>query len=47
MKERVSDIIDRGKDLSDSAKKDVIKNLENGQKAIEKQKKRIVAALGL
>ena len=47
IKEKVTDIIDKGKDLSDSAKKDVIKNLEQGQKAIEKQKKRIVSALGL
>ena len=47
IKDKVTDIIDRGKDLSDSAKKDVIKNLEQGQKAIEKQKKRIVSALGL
>ena len=47
MKDKVSDIIDKGKDLSDSAKREVIKNLEQGQKAIEKQKKRIVEALGL
>ena len=47
MKDKVSDIIDKGKDLSDSAKKEVIRNLEQGQKAIEKQKKRIVEALGL
>ena len=47
IKEKVTDIIDKGKDLSDGAKKDVIKNLEQGQKAIEKQKKRIISALGL
>jgi gas vesicle protein len=47
MKDKVTDIIDKGKDLSDSAKKEVIRNLEQGQKAIEKQKKRIVEALGL
>jgi gas vesicle protein len=47
MKDKVEEIIGRGRDLSDSAKKDVIRNLEQGQKAIEKQKKRIVDALGL
>jgi gas vesicle protein len=47
MKDKVSDIIDRGKDLSDGAKKEVLRNLEQGQKVIEKQKKRIVEALGL
>ena len=47
IKDKVTDIIDRGKDLSDGAKREVIKNLEQGQKAIEKQKKRIISALGL
>lgn len=47
VKDRVSDVIDRGKELSDNAKKEIIKNLEHGQKVIEKQKKRIIDALGL
>jgi gas vesicle protein len=46
VKDKVSDIIDQGKDLSDSAKKEILKNLEDGQKIIEKQKKRIIDALG-
>jgi len=47
VKDKVSDIIERGRDLSDSAKKDILKNLEHGQKVIEKQRKRIIDALGL
>jgi gas vesicle protein len=46
VKDKVTDIIDQGKDLSDSAKKEILKNLENGQKTIEKQKKRIIEAMG-
>jgi gas vesicle protein len=46
VKDKVSDIIDQGKDLSESAKKEILKNLEDGQKIIEKQKKRIIDALG-
>lgn len=46
VKDKVSDIIDQGKDLSESAKKEILKNLEDGQKVIEKQKKRIIDALG-
>jgi gas vesicle protein len=47
VKDKVSDIVDRGKDLSTDAKKEIIKNLEHGQKVLEKQKKRIVEALGI
>jgi gas vesicle protein len=47
VKDKVGDIIERGKDLSDGAKREVIRNLEQGQKVIEKQKKRIIEALGL
>lgn len=47
VKDKVSDIIEQGKELSDNAKKEIIKNLEHGQRAIEKQKKRIIDALGL
>ena len=46
VKDKVSDIIDQGKDLSESAKKEILKNLEDGQKVIEKQKKRIIDAMG-
>jgi gas vesicle protein len=47
VKDRVTDIIERGVELSDNAKKEIVKNLEHGQKVIEKQKKRMVEALGL
>lgn len=47
VKEKVNDVIERGKDLSDGAKKELIRNLELGQKAIEKQRKRVVEALGM
>jgi gas vesicle protein len=47
IKERVTHIIDRGVELSEDAKKEILKSLEHGQKAIEKQRKRITEALGL
>lgn len=47
VKDKVSDLIDHGVELSSGAKKEVIRNLEHGQKVIEKQKKRIIEALGL
>jgi gas vesicle protein len=47
VQDKVSDIIDRGKDLSDDAKKEVLRNLEQGQKVIEKQRKKVIEALGL
>ncbi len=47
VKDMASDIIDRGVELSEGAKKEVVKSLEYGQKIIEKQKKRIVEGLGL
>jgi gas vesicle protein len=47
MKDKVEEIIERGRDLSDSAKREVVRNLEHGHKVIEKQKKRIVDAMGL
>ena len=47
VKDKVGDIIDRGKDLSDDAKKEVLRNLEQGQKVIEKQRKKVIEALGL
>jgi gas vesicle protein len=47
VKDHASDIIERGVELSDSAKKEIIKSLDHGQKIIEKQKKRIMEGLGL
>jgi gas vesicle protein len=47
VKDKVTDIIERGIELTDDAKKEIIKNFEYGQKAIEKQKKRIIEYLGI
>jgi len=47
MKERAEDIVEKGFGLSETAKKEVVKALEQSQKAIEKQKKRILEGLGL
>jgi gas vesicle protein len=45
-KDMVDDIIDRGSELSGAAKKEIVKTLEQGQKSIEKQKNRIMEAIG-
>jgi gas vesicle protein len=47
VKDKISEIIKKGVELSDDGKKEIIKTLEHGQKAIEKQRKRIIEALGL
>ena len=47
VKDKATDIIERGVELSDTAKKEVVKSFEYGQKIIEKQKKRIIEGLGL
>jgi len=44
-KEIVSEIIDRGAELSGAARKEIVKTLEQGQKSIEKQKNRIMEAI--
>jgi gas vesicle protein len=46
-KDRVTELIDRGVELSGAAKKEIIKTLDQGQKALEKQKNRIMEAVGL
>ena len=46
-KDRITKLIDRSVELSDAAKKEIIKTLEHGQKAIEKQKNRVMEAVGL
>jgi gas vesicle protein len=47
VKDKVSEVIEKGKDLSDGAKREILKNLEQGQKSLEKQRKRVIDALGL
>ena len=47
LKEKAADVVDQGVDLSEKAKKEIALTLEHGQKAIEKQRSRLSAALGL
>ncbi len=47
LKGKASDIADQGTDLTDKAKKEIMATLEQGQKAIEKQKQKFSEALGL
>ncbi|HXX53670.1 MAG TPA: YtxH domain-containing protein [Thermodesulfovibrionales bacterium] len=47
VKQKATDIIEKSMELSDTAKKEVVKSLDYGQKIIEKQKKRIIEGLGL
>jgi gas vesicle protein len=47
VKDKAADVIERGKELSDNARKEIVATLEHGQKVLEKQRKRIVDALGL
>ena len=47
LKEKASDIADQGTDLTDKAKKEILATLEQGQKAIEKQKQKFSETLGL
>ncbi len=48
LKEKASDIADQGgADLTDKAKKEIMAILEQGQKAIDKQKQKFSEALGL
>jgi gas vesicle protein len=46
-KDRVTELIDRGVELSGAARKEIIKTLEQGQKALEKQKNRVMESIGL
>ncbi len=45
-KDRVTELIDMGVELSGAAKKEIVKTLEQGQKALEKQKNRVMEAIG-
>ena len=46
IKDRVTELIDMGIDLSGNARNEIVETLERGQKAIEKQKKRVMEAIG-
>lgn len=47
VKDKASEIIERGIEMSESAKKEIVRTFEYGQKAFEKQKKRVIEGLGL
>ena len=47
LKEKASDITYQGMDLTDKAKKEIMATLEQGHKAIEKQKQKFSESLGL
>ncbi len=47
LKKRSGDIYDEGVDLSEKTKKEIVATLEQGQKAIERQRHKFTQALGL
>lgn len=47
LKEKASDIAEQGADLSGRAWKELVSTLEDGQRAIEKRRKRLKKALGI
>lgn len=47
LKKKAVDIVDQGVDLSDRTKNEIVTALEQGQKAIEKQRQKFTEALGL
>ncbi|MGZ6221871.1 MAG: YtxH domain-containing protein [Syntrophales bacterium] len=47
LKEKASGMSGQGTDLTDKAKKEIMATLQEGQKAIDKQKQKISEALGL
>jgi len=46
LREKAEDIIEKGKDLSDKARKEIVTTIEDGQRAIEKQRKKLTQILG-
>jgi gas vesicle protein len=47
LKEKASDIVEQGTDLSGKAWKEIVLTLEHGQRAIEKRRRRLKKALGI
>ena len=47
LREKATDIIDEGVELSDKAKQEIATTLEQGQRAIAKQRQKLAEALGL
>ena len=46
LRDKAADIVDQGAGLSEKAKKEIMASLEQGQKAIEKQKQKFSETLG-
>jgi len=44
--DKAADLLDKGKDMAYSAKKDVLKAMEEGQAKLEKEKSRLAKLLG-
>jgi len=44
--ETAEDILDKGKDLADEAKKDILRAFEKGQEKLEKQRARLARLIG-
>lgn len=44
--EKASEILDRGKDLAQDAKRDLLKAIEEGQARLEKQKSKLAKLIG-
>jgi len=47
LRARAADVADQGTELTDKAKKEIIATLEQGQRAIEKQKQKFTETFGL
>lgn len=47
LKEKATNILEQGTDLSDRTWKEVVATLEHGQRAIEKRRRRLKKALGI
>jgi gas vesicle protein len=47
LKEKTTAIIGQGMDMSERAKREILATIEQGQKRLEKQKKRLTGVLGL
>lgn len=47
LKEKAANVVEQGAELSEKAKREIMKTLETGQRSIEKQRKKLTDALGL
>jgi gas vesicle protein len=47
LRDKAADVVDQGSELSDKVKKEIVATLEQGQKAIERQKQKFSEIIGL